>query len=348
MIRQTTRPPTARCTLPIYMGFTLSEPKTASCNRLAEVMGISHDSANRFLLREMYEPKDLFNEAAPHMNLIGGTLSADDSVLDKPYSSKMAFVGRFWSGKHHALVKGIPLITLYYTDVTGKHFPVNYRVYDKDEGKSKNEYFQEMLAEVLSWGLRPAFITGDSWYSAVKNFKAATNDGLNSLFALKSNRCVSIEKGQWLPVQKLIIPDEGLEVWLRGVGLVKVFSQQFKNELRYYAVHLVDATQLANFSRQAFCEQHDKHWKIEEYHRVIKQVCNIERFQVRSKTAILNHIFASLCGYVHLQKLCALDVITNCYRLQRELFQEAIASFIKEFIVDKEHLNPQFLKTVNA
>ena len=129
---------------------------------------------------------------------------------------------------------------------------------------------------------------------------------------------------------------------------MKVFSQQFKNELRYYAVHLVDTTQLSNFSRQAFCDLHDKHWKIEEYHRVIKQVCNIERFQVRSKIAILNHIFASLCGYVHLQKLCALDVIANCYRLQRELFQEAIASFIKEFIVDKEHLNPQFLKAVNA
>ncbi|MGR9045170.1 MAG: IS701 family transposase, partial [Gammaproteobacteria bacterium] len=50
-MRKTTRPPTARCTLPIYMGFTLSEPKSATCNRLAEVMGISHDSANRFLLR---------------------------------------------------------------------------------------------------------------------------------------------------------------------------------------------------------------------------------------------------------------------------------------------------------
>jgi len=107
-------------------------------------------------------------------------------------------------------------------------------------------------------------------------------------------------------------------------------------------------TQLSNFQRKAFCSLHDLHWKIEQYHRVIKQVCNIEHFQVRSKIPILNHLFAALCGYVYLQKLCALDVISNCYRFQHKLFQEVIASFILEFISDKNHLNPQFLFSVNA
>jgi len=44
----------------------MSEPKSITCTRLSEVMGISHDSVNRFLLRENYEPKDLFNEAKRH------------------------------------------------------------------------------------------------------------------------------------------------------------------------------------------------------------------------------------------------------------------------------------------
>lgn len=348
MIRKTTRPPTARCTLPMYIGFVLTEPKSATCSQMADILKISHDSVNRFLLREAYEPKDLFDEAAQHINLVGGILSIDDSVLDKPYSHKMALVARFWSGKHHAVVQGIDLITLYYTDVTGKHMPVNYRVYDKDDGKTKNDYFLDMLNEVLAWGLKPSCVTGDSWFSGVKNFKAVKNHGLSSMFAIKANRCASLEKGQWLPVQKLDIPDEGLEVWLRGVGKVKVFRQRLKDELRHYAVCLPDALQLSNVDRAAFCVIHDLHWQIEQYHRAIKQVCNLEHFQVRSKIAILNHIFASLCGYIHLQKLCAMDVIANCYRLQRDLFQEVIASFIKEFIVDKMHLNSQFLKSVNA
>jgi hypothetical protein len=34
------------------------------------------------------------------------------------------------------------------------------RVYDKREGKAKNDYFQDMLTEVLTWGLKSAFVTG--------------------------------------------------------------------------------------------------------------------------------------------------------------------------------------------
>lgn len=94
-------------------------------------MSISHDSVNRFLRREAYTGQDLFNEAKLILNLKGGALSLDDSVLDKPYSQTMALVGYFRSGKHHRTVKGINLITLYYTDSHGRHQPVNFRVYDK-------------------------------------------------------------------------------------------------------------------------------------------------------------------------------------------------------------------------
>ena len=98
------------------MGFLISEPKSSTCTRLAEVTGISHHSANRFLHRENYQPKDMYDEAVKTLNPTGGTLSVDDSVLDKPYSYSVALAGHFWSGKHHRSVKGINLITLYYLD----------------------------------------------------------------------------------------------------------------------------------------------------------------------------------------------------------------------------------------
>ena len=140
----------------------MSEPKSTTCTRLSEAMNISHDSVNRFLLREAYGPQDLFNEAKRLLNPVGGTLSVDDTVLDKSYSEKMDLVGYFWSGKHYAAVKGLSLVTLYYTDPQGRSLPVNCRVYDKADHKTKNDYFQDMLADVLPWGLRPAFTTGDS------------------------------------------------------------------------------------------------------------------------------------------------------------------------------------------
>lgn len=81
--------------------------------------------------------------------------------------------------------------------------------------------------------------------------------------------------------------------------------------------------------RKTFTEQHDRHWHIEQCHRAIKQVCNIEHFQVRSKTAIRNHLFAALCGYVQLQKLSAMSLIDNYYSVQRNLFNGVIAGKIK-------------------
>ncbi len=127
----------------------LSEPKHGGCCRLAEILeNVSHDSVNRFLLRERYSPKDLFNTVKEIINIVGGVLSIDDTVVEKLYShpENAELISYFWSGKHHNTIKGINLITLYYSDVYGKSVPINYRIYDKKEGKTKNDYFRDMLS----------------------------------------------------------------------------------------------------------------------------------------------------------------------------------------------------------
>ena len=332
----------------MYTGFLMSEPNYVSCSRLGELMGISHDSVNRFLNRETYDGKDLFNEVKALFNLEGGTLSVDDSVLDKPYANYISLVGYFWSGKHHASVRGINLVTMYYTDVDGKHYPVNFRIVDKSENKTKNDYFLEMLEELLAWGLKPAMATGDNWYGCAKNLKAIKNDGLGFMFAVKSNRKVSIEKGKWQQVQSLEIPDNGLIVWLKEYGYVKLFRMQLKDQLRHYAVYLPNEEKFNQFDRAAFEIQHDKHWQIEQYHRAIKQVCNIEKFQVRGKQAVKNHLFASIFAYCQLQMMTFAKTISNCYQLKHHLFDSVIVSFVNLFSDGKKNLDPYFLTAVNA
>ena len=293
MIRPITRPATAKCILPKYIGFLLSELNSVSCLRVGEVLKISHDSVTRFLHRETYDAKDLFNEAKRSIDLIGGTLSVDDSVLDKPYAHYIAYLGYFWSGKHHAIVKGINLITMYYTDPTGRYIPINFRIYDKSDNKTKNDYFLDMLKEVLEWGLSPVVVTGDSWYSSVDNLKTIKNHGLGLQFAIESNRTVSIDKGTWTQVQNIEIPKDGLLVWLKDFGMVKVFRTLLKNQKRHYIVNLPEEnntnepiTKIEKFKFEDFVKWHDDHWTIEQYHRGIKQVCNIESFQVRSQLAV--------------------------------------------------------------
>ena len=168
------------------------------------------------------------------------------------------------------------------------------------------------------------------------------------LFAVESNRTVSLEKGVWAQAKKLDIPEDGLIVWLRDFGLVKPFRTHLKDQLRHYVVYLPDADDYPAFKRTHFQTLHDQHWRIEQYHRTIKQVCNIERFQVRSKVAILNHVFASLCGFVHLRQMQIAALIGNAYQFKRDLYTDVISAFIRTFSPDKQHLNPQFQGGVNA
>ena len=344
-MREVTRPTTAKCTLPMYIAFLISEPKSPTCTRLAEVTGISHHSVNRFLHREQYQPKDMFDEVTKGISLVGGTLSIDDTVLDKPYSFAMELVGHFWSGKHHKPVKGINLITLYYTMPTGMQFPVNYRIYDKSENKTKNDYFLEMLSEVLLWGIEPSFVTGDSWYSCVKNLKAVKNHQLSFMFAIESNRLVSLEKGSWQQIQTVKIPKDGLIVWLKEFGEVRVFRKHLKDQVRHYIVYSPNNKQVAH---DDFSQIHDQHWQIEQYHRAIKQICHIEHFQVRSEQPIRNHIFSAIFAFCYLQKRVLEHAITTIYQHYRELFKEVTASFVDQFIEGKEHLLPKIKSRINA
>jgi hypothetical protein len=334
-MRQITKPSTAKCDLHKYILFLLSEPKQVSCVRLGEILQeVSHDSVNRFLLRETYTGEDLYKSVEPNIKKEGGVLSVDDTVLDKPYSnpSKTELIGFFWSGKHKKVVKGINLITLYYTDVDGRAFPVNYRIYNKQEGKTKNEYFREMITEVMAWGLKPAFVTGDSWYASTENLEYIKHYELGFLFGIEKNRSVSLtsESVAYSQLSSCEIPYTGIEMHLKGFGVVKVFRTVFKNEFRYYIMYRPDPNKMSEITRDEFIDIHDLHWQIECFHRVVKQVTNIERFHIRQTVGISNHIFAAISVFVFLQLQCIKDLIANCYTLKRNLFNDVIRSFIAE------------------
>ena len=85
---------------------------------------------------------------------------------------------------------------------------------------------------------------------------------------------------------------------------------------------------LSSINWSEFNRIHDQHWGIEQYHRALKQVCNIERFQVRETQAIKTHIFCAIRGFVQLEFLRFKEQVVNWYSLQRDLFTEVIRSFI--------------------
>ncbi len=318
-----------------YIAYLLSEPGQVSCVKASEVLELTHDEINRFLLSNAFSGKDLFAAVQSGIQCSGGVLSVDDSVLDKPFTNPETteLVGYFYSGRHHKTVKGINLITLFYTDATGLGFPVNFRIYRHAENKSKHVYFQEMVQECWQWGLRPAWVSADSWYASIDNLKFLRNQEVGFLVGLEANRIVSTTPGCNEQVGQIeAIPTEGLFTHLKGFDFVKVFRTVDKEDhVRHYAMYLPDREKCAQISRKQFQQVKACHWNIEKCFRTVKQQCHAQDFFVRSTQAIINHLFCVLRAFQRLTWMSQDKIIENVYTLQRKLFLQAQKQFIYNF-----------------
>src|SRR4030065_2988479 len=195
----------------------------ASQTHPSEEQAPAHYAYTRLLKRLPPDSEALWQEVKQLVDLTKGVLIIDDSTLDKPYASHMALVSRHWSGKHHAVVQGINLISLVWTDRECR-LPCDYRLYNKvEDGLSKNDHFQHMIEQGKQRGFEPGLVAFDSWYSGLPNLKLLRSLKWNWLTQLKSNREVSTDRSGNRAISKIFIPSQGCLVHLKGYGWVKVF-----------------------------------------------------------------------------------------------------------------------------
>ncbi len=100
-----------------YIQFLIAAQRVYTCSEASRCAEIAaHDAYTRLLSRLPPDTAALWQEVAPLVQETHGLLVVDDTTLDKPYAQKMDLVSRHWSGKHHAVVEGISLTTLLWTD----------------------------------------------------------------------------------------------------------------------------------------------------------------------------------------------------------------------------------------
>jgi len=218
-----------KCSDEDYINFLIASPRQVSATEAAKVQSEqanapTHDAFTRLLHRLEPGAATLWSEARAQSSLDTGILVIDDSTLDKPYARKMELVTRHWSGKHHAVVSGINLITLLWAD-GDRHVPVDYRVFDKaKDALTKNDHLRAMLREAHARGFAPRCVVFDSWYSGLENLKCVRSSGWIWLTRLKSNRRVNPDREGLRPISEVEVGESGRVVWLEGYGLIRVFK----------------------------------------------------------------------------------------------------------------------------
>jgi putative transposase len=310
-----------------YIDFIIGSPKLFSCTEAAKVQPKgpnppAHDAFTRLLLRPEPDSETLWLEAQPLVPLAGGLLVLDDSTLDKPYAKKMDLVARHWSGKHHAVVRGINLTTLLWTD-GDRQIPCDYRLYDKTkDGLTKNDHFRAMVKTAHERGFAPDCVAFDGWYSGLENLKLIRSLGWHWLTRLKINRRVNLDRQGTKAVGETAIAASGTVVHLEGYGLIRVFRIVSRDgDTEHWAT---DDLTMDELTRLKLAEQT---WAIENYHRGLKQCCGVERCQARAGRAQRNHIGMAIRAFLRLERHFYATGV-SWYEAKAQIVREAIRAYI--------------------
>lgn len=291
---------------------------------------VSHDAVNRYLRKEKMTAQIIWEHVKGSIvHSPRGCIIFDDSILDKNHSHSIELVRRQYSGNAHGLIKGIGMVNcLYVNPDSGQYWIVDYRIYDPEgDGKSKIDHVQEMLVCLVA-SQRVTFdrVLMDSWYGAKALLLFIESLGKFYYVPLKSNRQVD-DSGGVLKYKRVdALNWNPVDLTLGKTIKIKEFPKEHKVKLfrvvasdnRTDWVITNDLSQHSTDDTQKVCAIR---WKIEQFHRELKQVTGVEKCQCRKARIQRNHIACAVLVWIRLTALARASM-TTIYRMKDGLLAE--------------------------
>jgi hypothetical protein len=298
---------------------------------------LSHDAINRYLRDDRLTSRLVWEHARSQIQpSVHGYVIFDDTVLNKNFSHKIELVRLQYSGNAHGLIKGIGLVNCVYVNPeSGQYWVIDYRVYDPDrDGKSKLDHVQDMLTQIERHKQLPFHaVLMDTWY-ATKELMLFI-DSLHKIYycPLKDNRQVDDSGGQQ-PYRRVDALSWTTHEWAYGKLIkIKGFPKDYKVKLFRVAasthrtdwVVTNDPTQDSDNAVQEVCGMR---WKIEQFHRELKQTTGIEKNQCRKARLQRNHIACAMLVWLRLTDL-ARQTQQTVYRIKHGLLDHYLRQQLK-------------------
>jgi hypothetical protein len=317
---------------------------------------ISHDRITRLLGSERQTAADLWNAAGPLVRQVerdDAVLIIDDTIEEKPYTDENEIVCWHFDHAKGRTVKGIGLITaLYSTAHEGQALsvPVSFDLVEKTETYldektgtekrrspvTKNERVRQMLTACCDNKLPFRYVVADLWYGSAENMRyVKLNLEREFIFPLKSNRKVALsladkQAGRFQAVQALDLePDRLYEAHVEGVPFaLRLMRQVFTNEDGSHGERYLVSSDVT-LKEDTLSAIYQRRWRVEEYHKSLKQNAALAKSPTRRETTQTNHLFCSLLAFVKLERL-KLTTSKNHFALKAKLYMKAIQSAFAE------------------
>jgi hypothetical protein len=259
---------------------------------------MSHDKVTRFLSSSYFDNKTIWQASKKIIRKYipptddRGIIIVDDSIVEKPHTDENAMICYHWDHSQNNYVKGINFISLLYSYGEQLSLPLQVSLVEKTEPyqdkktgqikykspRTKNEHFRQMLNQAKGQvGFK--YVLGDSWFSSAENINFITKDlGKHAILAIKSSRTVALtdkdrRNGKFVRVDELSSLQIGkaLRVYVRSVEeAVLLVKQVFTNKDGTQGTLYLIATDL-DLSYEQITTIYQKRWKVEEYHKSLKQ-----------------------------------------------------------------------------
>ena len=338
----------AKNLLDIYSDYLISQTHYATATGLSTLLegSVSHDQITRFLNKNNFDAKDLWyyvkGSVREKEEERGGVLIIDDAIEEKPYTDENTIVNWHFFHAKGRCVKGINLLSclIRYADWA---LPVGFKVIHKDlyfsdlktkktlrrASTTKNELFRELVKHAANNQVKFEYVLADNWFGSKDNMEYVHYELKKKfIFGLKINRLVAVseeerKKGQYHNLEALDLKDgEIRKAWLKDLSLpIALIKKVFKNEDGSTGTLYLVTNDLESDADRIY-EVYQKRWRIEEYHKSIKQNSSLEKSPTKTERSQKNHLFASLIGYCKLEFL-KMKTCLNHFALKHKLIIRA-------------------------
>jgi hypothetical protein len=326
-----------------YCQFLLSSQTNYTLTYFADhTSQFSHDAPTRYLRNDHITSRQIWQQTKRDIVLSpNGYVVFDDSVLNKNHSRQMELVYKQYSGNEHRVINGIGLINCVYVNPdTGEFWEIDYRIYDpKTDGKDKHQHVAEMLQgcfeKCLVGELEFKGVLMDTWYATTKLMLLIHRSGHLFYCPIQKNRKVSQAHGtKKYKYQSADSLDWSLEEVDFGKRVhIKEFPAGF--EVKMFRIvakngdtELVVTNDESSLETEAVQTVCGYRWKVEQFHREVKQVTGLEACQCRKARAQKNHIGCALLVWQFLKRR-AKECFTTVYALKQGLLDNYMTDELK-------------------
>lgn len=336
--------------LDLYSDYLLSSFSVTTATGLSSLVDgeVSHDKVTRFLSREDFGSRELWQLVKKEVREVeseDGVLIFDDTVQEKMHTDENELICWHYDHTKGRSVKGINLVNCLYHSQEAS-IPVNFELVKKPHqycdlktkqvkrrsDRTKNEMVRDMLKASQQQRLKYRYVLFDIWFSASETLSfIVENIKKHFISAVKSNRLVALSEtdkheGKFIPMSDLDYSSQGpVQVWVKGLDFpVLAHKQIFTNKDGSKGTLYLICSDL-DCDKDAIEAIYKKRWKVEVYHKTMKQNANLAKSPTKRVRTQSNHIFMTIYATFKLECL-SIKKKLNHFALRSKLLIKATRS----------------------